>query len=131
MFFPTGLWINTFASAQTLYLDKPDIVAQSSSWKVFLFVIYFTFFLSFYVSLWTKWTNTLKKVKLKKRQICEVCYLNALYIRRTTYYLVCISKCWTLIALSNVYTSDRIRVSFFLDDPSNHVWMVTCRFGYE
>jgi len=36
-----------------------------------------------------------------------------------------------VIAISNVYTSDGKRVFFFSDDPSNHVWYVMCRQGYE
>ena len=36
-----------------------------------------------------------------------------------------------VIATSNVYTSDGKRVFFFSDDPSNHVWYVMCRQGYE
>ena len=36
-----------------------------------------------------------------------------------------------LIALLLVYTSNRILVLFFSDDPSNHVWKITCRKEYE
>ena len=50
----------------------------------------------------------------------------AIYTRRSSLYLYLI-----LIALLLVYTSDRIRVLFFSDDPSNHVWKITCRKEYE
>ena len=36
-----------------------------------------------------------------------------------------------MIAISNVYTSDCKRVFFFSDDPSDDVWYVVCREGYE
>ena len=40
-------------------------------------------------------------------------------------------SCVIVIAISNVYTSDGKRVFFFSEDPSNHVWYVVCRQGYE